>query len=245
MVSRVPEEAIAPDQQADDELLFGASDRVELVATVIMSLAAIFTAWAAFQSAKWSGEQATNFSKAGATRTESTRFDTRAGQLAAIDVSVFIAFADAVNADRAQGAIEFGPGIPYEPTEGTLSGFWYERVRDEFRPAFEAWLDVFVNDQDNAPPTPFAMEEYVVADAVEADRLQQEADAFAVAAGEANQNSDDYVLTAVAFALVLFFGGVSSKLADQRNRYIAIGAGAILFLGATWTLFSLPKILPF
>ena len=241
----MPEDQTANDVPTDDKLLFGASDRVELISTIIMSLAAIFTAWAAFQSAKWSGEQATSFSKAGATRTESTRFDTRAGQLTAIDVNVFTAFAAAVNSDRNEGLIEFGPDIPYEPDESTLSGFWYERVRDEFRPAFDAWLDVYANDRDNAPPTPFAMEEYVVADAIEADKLQQEADEFAAAAGQANQNSDDYVLTAVAFALVLFFGGVSSKLANPRNRYIAVGAGAILFIGATWTLFSLPKILPF
>lgn len=232
-------------EQADDKLLFGASDRVELVSTIIMSLAAIFTAWAAFQSAKWSGEQATNFSRAGAARTESTRFDTSAGQLVAIDVNVFTAFASAISSDRVEGLIDFGPGVAYEPTEGTLSGFWFERVREEFRPAFEAWLVVFTEDRENAPPTPFAMEEYVVADAIEADRLQQEADDFAAAAGDANQNSDDYVLTAVAFALVLFFGGVSSKLSNQRNRWLALIVGLVLFAGATWTLFSLPKILPF
>ena len=241
----MPEDQTTPEVQTDEKLLFGASDRVELLATVIMSLAAIFTAWAAFQSAKWSGEQATAFSKAGATRTESTRFDTRAGQLIAIDVNVFTAFAAAINDDRTEGLIEFGPGVPYEPTDGTLSGFWYERVRDEFRPAFDAWLDVFANDREKRPPTPFAMEEYVVQDAIEADVLQQEADDFAAAAGQANQNSDNYVLTAVAFALGLFFGGVSSKLANPRNRFIAVVAGAILFIGATWTLFSLPKILPF
>jgi hypothetical protein len=240
----MPEEAPLA-EQADDKLLFGASDRVELISTIMLSLAAIFTAWAAFQSAKWSGEQATNFSKAGASRTESTRFDTRAGQLTAIDVNVFTAFASAINTDRSEGLIDFGPGIAYDPVEGTLSGFWYQRVRDEFRPAFEAWLVMFTQDRQNAPPTPFAMGEYVVADAIEADRLQQEADDFATAAGEANQNSDDYVLTAVAFALVLFFGGVSSKLSNQRNRWIALVAGVVLFLGATWTLLSLPKILPF
>ena len=229
----------------EDRGFFKASSRVELVATIIMALAAIFTAWAAFQSAKWSGEQATNFSKAGASRTESTRFDTRAGQLAAIDVSVFVAFADAINADRAEGVIDFGPGVPYEPTDGTLSGFWYERVREEFRPAFEAWLEEFTLNRQNAPPTPFAMDEYVLADADEALRLQQEAEEFAAAAGQANQNSDDYVLTAVAFALVLFFGGVSSKLDNERNQLIAVVIGSVLFIGATWVLLSLPKILPF
>jgi hypothetical protein len=231
-------------EQADDKLIFGASDRVELISTVILSLAAIFTAWAAFQSAKWSGEQATNFSKAGASRTESTRFDTRAGQLTAIDVNVFAAFADAVNSDSRAGLVELGAGVPFEPIEGTLSGFWYERVRTEFRPAFEAWLLEFTLDRENAPPTPFAMEEYVVADALEADRLQQQADDFAAAAGQANQNSDDYVLTVVAFALVLFFGGVSSKLAKKTNRQITVVVAVTLFIGATWTVFSLPKILP-
>lgn len=232
-------------EESQPTKLFDTSDRVELVATMIMALAAIFTAWAAFQSAKWSGEQATSFSKAGAARTESTRFDTRAGQLAGIDVSTFVAFADAFNSDRNEGLIESGPGIPFEPIEGTLSGFWFERVRQEFRPAFEAWLDALVNDRNSAAPTPFAMEEYVLADAVEADRLQQEADDFAAAAGQANQNSDDYVLTVVAFALVLFFGGVSSKLSNRRNRYLAVGIALILFVGATWVLVSLPKILPF
>jgi len=225
--------------------LFGTSDRVELLATIVMALAAIFTAWAAFESAKWSGEQATSFSRAGASRTESTRFDTRAGQLAAIDVSTFVAFADAVNSDGAAGLIEFGPGIPYEPTAGTLSGFWAERVRPEFKPAFDAWLVVFAADRDNAPPTPFAMEEYVLADAIEADRLQQLADDFASDAGQANQNSDDYVLTVVAFALVLFFVGVSSKLGNERNSLLAVIIATVMFVGTTIVLFSLPKIWPF
>lgn len=224
---------------------FGASDRVELVATIIMALAAIFTAWAAFESAKWGGEQATAFSKAGAARTESTRFDTRAGQLAGIDVATFIAWGDGVNSDVQDGLIVVGPGIPYEPTDRTISGFWFERMRPEFRPAFDEWVEVFFEDRENAPPTPFAMESYVLADAVEADRLQAEADAFAAEAGKANQNSDDYVLTVVAFALVLFFGGVSSKLNNQRNRILAVSVATVIFIGATVVLFSLPIILPF
>ena len=36
-------------------------------------------AWAAFEAAKWGGEQSIQFSVAGASRTESTRYDTRAG----------------------------------------------------------------------------------------------------------------------------------------------------------------------
>lgn len=225
--------------------LFWSSDRVELVATVIMALAAIFTAWAAFESAKWSGEQATAFSRAGAARTESTRFDTKAGQQAGVDVAIFTSWLDALNSDVNDGRIELNPGQEYRPTEGTLSGFLFERVRDEFRPAFDAWLVLYAEDSATAPASPFEMEEYVLANAVEADRLQGEADQFATDAGQANQNSDDYVLTVVAFALVLFFSGVSSKLGSKRNSNLATGLAMILFVGATIVLFSLPKIWPF
>lgn len=225
--------------------LFGASDRVELLATILMAMAAIFTAWAAFQSAKWSGEQAINFSRAGAARTESTRFDTRAGQQTGIDVATFIAWLDAYNADLEAGRAELIPGVVYEPIPGTLSAFLFERVRPEFQPAFDAWLSEFAEDPETAPPTPFNMEEYVLADSVKALELQQNADDFAKAAAVANQTSDDYVLTVVAFALVLFFAGVSSKLANDRNRLLAIIVATVIFVGATWVLFSLPKIMPF
>lgn len=231
--------------QQDDKLLFGAADRVELIATIIMAVAAIFTAWAAFQSAKWSGEQATSFSRAGAARTESTRWDTLAGQQAGIDVALFTSWLDAFNSDVTEGQIERTPGQVYQPTDGTLSGFLFDRFRDEFRPAMQAWLEAFAENPDTAPPSPFAMEEYVVAAAITADELQTEADQHAADASQANQNSDDYVLTVVVFALVLFFGGVSSKLAQQRNRYISIIAAVLLFVGATVILFSLPKISPF
>ena len=53
------------------------------------------------------------------------------------------------------------------------------------------------------------------------------------------------MLTVVAFALVLFFGGVSSKLSNNRNKILAVSIATVLFIGATWALLSLPRILPF
>ncbi len=223
---------------------FAAGSRVELVATIIMALSAIFTAWAAFQSAKWSGEQATSFSMAGAARTESTRFDTLGAQQTAIDVNVYTSWLQAVVQDSKDGLVDL-EAPSYEPTPGTLSGFLYERVRDEFKPAFDIWLDEFYADRETAPPSPFAMEEYVVENRVIAQEKLAEAEQHADDAGQANQNSDDYVLTAVAFALVLFFGGVSSKLENPRNGFLAIAVATVIFVGATIVLVSLPKILPF
>lgn len=224
---------------------FDTSNRVELLATVIMSLAAIFTAWAAFQSAKWSGEQAIAFAEAGAARTESTRFDTRAGQMTSIDVATFTNWINALNEDIASGAIDLSGQTTYEPTPGTLSGFISARFRDEFRPAFDTWTEAFLADSANAPPTPFSMEEYVLADRLRAEGLVVEAEEHVARARQNNQNSDNYVLTVVAFALVLFFSGVSSKLESPKNSLIAIIVGSVVFVGGTVVILILPKIMPF
>jgi hypothetical protein len=51
-------------------------------------------------------------------------------------------------------------------------------------------------------------------------------------------------LVVVAFALVLFFLGVSAKLVAIRNQHLAIAVATAIFIGATIVLFSLPKIWP-
>ena len=52
--------------------------RFELMEAIVVAIAALLTAWAAFQATKWSGVQADDYSRAGAARTESTKASTRA-----------------------------------------------------------------------------------------------------------------------------------------------------------------------
>src|ERR1043166_8322345 len=63
--------------------------RVELLATVLLAVAAVATAWSTFQSTRWRGEQAIDFSKANAARIHSSQAATRAGQLTKIDIALF------------------------------------------------------------------------------------------------------------------------------------------------------------
>ncbi len=229
-----------PETETASKGLWGSNDRIELIATIVLAVATVLTAWSAFQSGKWGGTQSINFSEAGAARTESTRSDTRAGQLSQIDVAMYIDWVSALVADIESGAIPALDSGSYEPTRGTISGFLYLRFRDEFRPAIDAWITTDPTNNANAPPTPFVMDEYSVADAVEADRLSDLADEKAKAARDANQNGDNYVLTMVLFASVLFFAGVSSKMVRPRNRMLVLGFGLVTLLVGIVILVSLP-----
>ena len=48
----------------------------EFIATIILAVATLATAWSGYQAARWGGEQSFLYSRAGALRTESTRAST-------------------------------------------------------------------------------------------------------------------------------------------------------------------------
>ena len=196
--------------------------RLELFATVLLAVAAVATAWSTYQSAQWRGEQALDASKATAARIQSSEASTRAGQLTQIDIATFIQWIDASAADRRP-----------------LARFYRERFRDEFRPAFAAWIATrpFTN---RAAASPFAMPQYRVAEAVQSTNLNTAAGRYADDAGEANQRADDYMLAVVLFASSLFFAGISTKLRSGRQREAILAFGYVIFAGTVVWIATLP-----
>lgn len=192
--------------------------RVELLSTVLLAVAAVATAWSTYQSTRWRGEQAADYSKATAARIQSSEASTRAGQLTQVDIATFIQW---VNADVAG--------------KEKLARFYRRRFRVEFRPAFAAWLATDPRGNPKAPLSPFAMPQYRVAEAVQSSQLNTAAGVHADAAGAANQRSDNYVLAVVLFAASLFFAGISTKLRSLRQREVLLALGWLIFIGtAAW-----------
>ena len=68
---------------------------LELFATVLLTLATVATAWAAYQSREWTGEQSQGYSRANATRIDVNRTSALANRQVQIDVATFIAWIDA------------------------------------------------------------------------------------------------------------------------------------------------------
>jgi ABC-type multidrug transport system permease subunit len=189
-------------------------DWVEIVATVLLAVATVATAWSAYQANRWGGEQAKATSRSNAARIESTRASGLANRQVEIDVALFTQFVDA---------------FAREETE--LADFYRARFRDEFKPAFEAWTATRPRTNPDAPLTPFELPQYRLAANEEAERLQATAEEFAADARRNIQRSSNYVLAVVLFASALFFAGISTKLSAQRARAVVVVVGCMLFAG--------------
>ena len=120
-----------------------------------------------------------------------------------------------------------------------LAEFYVERFRDEFRPAFDAWLATDPLTNTDAPPTPFAMQEYQIASRDEAEQLDAEAEASAAGVRRDIQRSSNYVLTVVLYAVVLFFAGMSTRM-QPRLRWVLTLAGCLVFVGAVAWIATFP-----
>ena len=109
------------------------------------------------------------------------------------------------------------------------------RFREEFKPAFEAWIATKPLKTPGAPLTPFAMPEYQLQAKTEAARLDATAEALSAQVRRNIQRGSNYVLGVVLFAVALFFAGMSTKLTAPGLRATMLAIGCLLFLGtAVW-----------
>ena len=201
----------------------GRNRRLELVATALLAFATLATAWSGYQSSRWHGRQADAFARANAARVESTRASGLANRNAQIDVATFMQWVDA-----------------YALGETTLRDFYRKRFRAEFKPAVNAWVATRPLRNADAPLTPFAMPEYSLEAAADAERLEAEAAAFSEVARRNIQRADNYTLCVVLFAATLFFAGISTRLETPTARIAILGLGCFVFLATVVWIATFP-----
>jgi Domain of unknown function (DUF4337) len=187
----------------------------ELAATILLAVAAVATAWSSYQATRWNGEQAKTASRVNKTRIDAARAADRTNALTQVDIATFIQWVDA-----------------YAQDETELASFYRTRFRDEFKPAFAAWIATRPLQTAGAPPTPFALPEYRLASAAEASRLDAQAEVLAATVRRDIQRASNYVLAVVLFAVALFFAGMSTKLSGPGLRTAMLAVGWIVFAGA-------------
>jgi hypothetical protein len=197
--------------------------RLEIAATVLLALAAIATAWSTYQSAVWRGKQAEAQSASIAARVESTRDAGVANRQAQVDLALFTQWIDAYAQHRTE-----------------LTDFYRRRFRDEFVPAFEAWVATRPLQNPNAPLSPFAMPQYKLAASAKADALEEQAGEYSRTVQRNVDRSDSYMLAVVLFAISLFFAALSTRLPSRDIRVALLVFGYVIFVGTVVWLSTQP-----
>ena len=201
--------------------------RIELIAAVLLSTAALCSAWSAYQAARWGGLQTIAFGRADVDRAESVRASSRSLQQSQIDVNVFVAWVQS-RAQKSDAAADFIRG----------------RFRQEFRPAFDAW--VASRPAGELPTgTPFQRPEYQLAAAREADRLAARAEETFAEALRCNQTSDNFVFMVVLFTSAIFFAGVESKIRSRSARVGLLSVGLLMLTLGIIFMARLPQTVAF
>jgi hypothetical protein len=196
---------------------------LELVATIILALATLGTAWSGYQATRWSGVQAASYVTASGLRVESTKASTAAGQNKLYDSQVFSQWVNA-----------------YDVGDTALAAVYERRFRAEFRPAFNAWIATDPLHNLSAPAGPTFMPEYVSADAQRADDLEKQAAAAYAVGVEANETADSYVLNTVFLASALFLAGVAGRFEWRSARIAVLATSAVALVIGLLNIVRLP-----
>ena len=177
---------------------------LETTTTVILSLAAVATAWATFQATQWTTAESDAVSASSVARSKAIEATSHATRTEQLDTTIWLQWLSAFRVgDEAQAR------------------FLRERFRPALLRAHKIWVAKAVVAPDgkviSAPAgTPFTEPQYVVADAVRADDLSAEAEHQLAVSERASSMRTRYVVVALVFALVLFFAGIATKFRHPK-----------------------------
>jgi hypothetical protein len=196
---------------------------LELGAVLLLSFATVATAYSGYQAALWAGEQSSEYAQASTLRIHAQQQSTRAGQFRIEDLLLFNRWLDAQDAGNRK-----------------LMAIYQRRFRARFRPAFQAWIAEHPFTNPRARPSPLYMPQYHIAEVARADELDAAANEHYDAGTTAKENDDNYILSTVFFAAVLFFAGISLRLDWFPLRIAVMGFGTAMLLGGAVFVLSLP-----
>lgn len=194
---------------------------------VLMSITALATSWSAYQANIWNGTQTFKLTDAEDVQIQQSEDLLASNQHKMMDGFLAISIATAL-AENRQRTVDFL--VP--------------RLRNELRVAVEAWIATDPVHNSAAPTSPLLMPEYtehVLAKFAEKQAsLKQNYKRSMKEAQDASQAGDNYVLTTVLFATVLFFGGIASTVKTNRAETFLLLIGTILLVATLAGLATFP-----
>jgi hypothetical protein len=197
---------------------------ISMFEAALLALVAVLAAYSGWAAAKWSTESSLKLATASADRSKASAASLDATNTLNFDLTVFNDWFSAYVAGHKSGM--------------TIAE---KRFTPDFHRAFEAWLATKPETNPAAPAGPEYMPGYHQPGTALAAKLNAQATADYSAGVEAGGNADDYVLTTVYLATVLFLAGIGSHFGYRAIRYGLAGVGSVILIVAVVSLATAPK----
>ncbi len=197
------------------------TNRRQLLAAIILGLAAVLTALSSYSSSVAGGDAASLRTDAGRTLADANFFYSQANQVQTGDQVLFVAYAQANQEEN-----------------GPLQDFLSGAMRPVMQEATQWWLDT---DEAVTPFDEIEGNPYVLEDLATANDLEDQAESQVDRSEAADDKATQFNLATVLLALTLFFGGVASLFRRRIVTWLLLGVSvAMLGLGSALLFANFP-----
>lgn len=191
--------------------------KIELVAAILLGIAGLLTAYAAYYGGLAGGDAIKGYSEATISRNEANGYYADYSQKVAQDTNIFLQYAVAAQAGNDASA-----------------QFIRERLfSPELETAYVAWEQL---DGENDVPTPLDTPEYVAPDfanyQTNFDLSQKQFD-DAAATDDQGDNMD---LASIFLAVALFFAGIAALFKGRRMSIALLCGSALVIIPGCWAI---------
>jgi hypothetical protein len=203
----------APTSPADIAARAESSDRrLEILAAVLLGLAAVATAWSAYWSAIYGGDAIKGYAESNSLTSEAVDVYGDATGQYNYDRTLFLQYAQLRLTDQPDVADAFRENFFSDNLAETVD--WYDETGDDVTDPFDADAG-----------SPYALEEWATGNDLteEADRAYQNAVAT-------DDKGDRFDLSTVFLALALFFGGIATVFQRRSPQVGTLTVGAASFV---------------
>jgi len=198
---------------------------IELLEAVFLAVVAVATAWSGYQAAKWEGHSSELYAEASAIRIEADQALTLGGQQRLLDVSTFNTWIEATSTGNEE-----------------LAALYERRFSPEYKVAFDAWVALDPLENEDAPPGPSYLPEYVNHDIEHGDELNAEANEIFDEGTTAQTRAHEYVFTTVVLATVLFLLALSQRFGLSHARIVVLVIAGSLMTYGLITIITFPRL---